>query len=344
MTGPLRGLAARLSLSATGHRERIGRGHLSDSVCKCSLISGIGSYGRIRLDPSASGSLPRAASQLVSVAVLRWQICIMAVSTSPARLDGLPTLPGVEHHWLDVQTGSGPVRLHLAATGSGPPVLLLHGWPQHWCWRRVVKQLRDYRLLIPDLRGFGWSEAPGSGYSPTGFADDAMALLDALDIAHVHVIGHDWGGFTGFLLGLHHSGRVDRLLLCNSPGPWAQLSPRTAVGLRRSWYAGLVATPILGHRLVAYPGFIPWFLRLGGQMPLISDSDATVYADQFRDRARTAASSQLYRSYWRLRMRFCCGAHSRDSGCRLRPMCCSAPMTSISPWRCSRRSRPTGPI
>ena len=107
---------------------------------------------------------------------------------------------------MDVQTGSGPVRLHLAATGSGPPVLLLHGWPQHWwCWRRVVKQLRDYRLLIPDLRGFGWSEAPGSGYSPTGFADDAVALLDALDITRAHVIGHDWGGFVGFLLGLHHS-------------------------------------------------------------------------------------------------------------------------------------------
>ena len=61
-----------------------------------------------------------------------------------------------------------------------------------------------------------------------------------------------------------------------------------------------MATPILGHRLVAYPGFIPWFMRLGGQMPLFSDADATVYADQFRDRARTAASSQLYRSYWRL--------------------------------------------
>ena len=82
------------------------------------------------------------ASQLVSVAVLRWQICIMAVSTSPARLDGLPALPSVEHHWMDFQSGGGPVRLHLAATGSGPPVLLLHGWPQHWwCWRRVVKQL-----------------------------------------------------------------------------------------------------------------------------------------------------------------------------------------------------------
>ena len=148
----------------------------------------------------------------------------MAVSTSPARLDGLPTLPGVEHHWVDVQTGSGlsgciwqrPAR----AAGA-----VLHGWPQHWwCWRRVVKQLRDYRLLIPDLRGFGWSEAPGSGYSPTGFADDAVALLDALDIARAHVIGHDWGGFAGFLLGLHHSERVDRLVLCNSPGPWARLT------------------------------------------------------------------------------------------------------------------------
>jgi pimeloyl-ACP methyl ester carboxylesterase len=110
--------------------------------------------------------------------------------------------------------------------------------------------LRSIRMprVIPDLRGFGWSEAPGSGYSPTGFADDAVALLDALDIARAHVIGHDWGGFAGFLLGLHHSERVDRLRLCNSPGPWARLSPRTAVGLRRSWYAGLVATPILGHR------------------------------------------------------------------------------------------------
>jgi pimeloyl-ACP methyl ester carboxylesterase len=230
------------------------------------------------------------------------RFCIVAVSTSPARLDGLPALPGVEHHWIDVRSDSGPVRLHMAAIGSGTPVLLLHGWPQHWwCWRRVVRQLSGhYRLLVPDLRGFGWSEAPGSGYSPTAFADDAVALLDALDLARVHVIGHDWGGFSGFLLGLHHAERVNRLLLCNSPGPWARLNPRVAIGLRRAWYAGLVATPILGDQVVAHPGFIPWFLRLGGQVALFPDADAAVYADQFRDRARTAASSQLYRSYLRL--------------------------------------------
>jgi pimeloyl-ACP methyl ester carboxylesterase len=154
---------------------------------------------------------------------------------------------------------------------------------------------------MPDLRGFGWSEAPGSGYSPATFRHDAVALLDALDLDRAHVIGHDWGGFTGFLLGLHHPERVDRLLLSNSPGPWAApLNSRIAIGMRRAWYAGLVATPILGERVVAHPGFIPWFLRLGGRRALFSDADAAVYADQFRDRARTAASSLLYRSYLRL--------------------------------------------
>jgi pimeloyl-ACP methyl ester carboxylesterase len=58
-----------------------------------------------------------------------------------------------------------------------------------------------------------------------------------------------------------------------------------------------VATPILGHRLVAYPGFIAWFCGSVASLPLFSNADATVYADQFRDRARTAASSQLRRAF-----------------------------------------------
>jgi len=223
----------------------------------------------------------------------------MAVSTSPARTDGLPALPGVEHRWLDVPSGGGRVRLHVAEAGSGAPVLLLHGWPQHWwCWRRVIERLGDrYRLLVPDLRGFGWSEAPGTGYSAAGFADDAVGLLDALDLPRAHLIGHDWGGFTGILLGLRHPERVDRLLLCNTPGPWARPTPRILAGLRRAWYAALVATPVLGEHVVAHPRFVPWFLRLGGQAALFGDEDATLYADQFRDPARAAAASRLYRYY-----------------------------------------------
>lgn len=118
----------------------------------------------------------------------------MAVPTSPARVDGLPALPGVEHRWLDVSGGGGRVRLHVAEAGSGAPVLLLHGWPQHWwCWRRVIERLRGhYRLLVPDLRGFGWSEAPGTGYSAIGFASDAVGLLDALGLTRAM-----WSATTG---------------------------------------------------------------------------------------------------------------------------------------------------
>ena len=223
----------------------------------------------------------------------------MAVPASPSRLDGLPALPGVEHRWMDVPSNGGRLRLHLAEAGSGVPLLLLHGWPQHWwCWRRVIEQLRGhYRLLVPDLRGFGWSEAPGTGYSATAFARDVVGLLDALDLDRAHVVGHDWGGFTGFLLGLQHPERVDRLLLCNTPGPWARLNPQVVAGLRRAWYAALVATPILGERVVRHPGFVPWFLRLGGQAALFPEVDATLYADQFRHPARSAAASRLYRHY-----------------------------------------------
>jgi pimeloyl-ACP methyl ester carboxylesterase len=223
----------------------------------------------------------------------------MTVSTSPARVDGLPALPGVEHHWLDVPSGCGRVRLHVAQAGAGTPVLLLHGWPQHWwCWRRVIERLRNhYRLLVPDLRGFGWSEAPGTGYSATGFASDAVGLLDALGLTRAHVVGHDWGGFAAILLALRHPERVDRLLLSNTPGPWARPSPRIVAGLRRAWYAGLVAIPFLGVRVVRHPNFVPWFLRLGGQAARFSDEDAALYAEQFRDPARAAAASRLYRYY-----------------------------------------------
>ena len=239
------------------------------------------------------------AGAWLGAAAWRCQIAVMAASTSPARTDGLPDLSGVEHRWLDVAGGAGPVRLHVAEAGTGAPVLLLHGWPQHWwCWRAVIGRLQGhYRLLVPDLRGFGWSEAPGTGYSADGFAADAVALLDALGLTRAHVVGHDWGGLAAILLGLRHPERVDRLLLSNTTGPWARLNGRTVAGLRRAWYAGLVATSVLGERVVRHPKFVPWFLRLGGQAALFSDEDAALYAEQFRDPARAAAASRLYRYY-----------------------------------------------
>jgi pimeloyl-ACP methyl ester carboxylesterase len=162
----------------------------------------------------------------------------------------IPRVEGVEHRYVE----ANGIRIHVAeaaADGSeAPAILLLHGWPQHWyMWRRVIADLRsDARLLAPDLRGFGWTEAPGHGYDGETFAADQVALLDALGIERAFVIGHDWGGWTAMLLGLLHPERVERMIVCNAPHPWPRVSPRLATEAWRSWYTWVMATPGLGRR------------------------------------------------------------------------------------------------
>jgi pimeloyl-ACP methyl ester carboxylesterase len=85
---------------------------------------------------------------------------------------------------------------HVARTGNGLPLLLLHGWPEFWLtWEPVMTRLADrYTLLAPDLRGFGDSDKPAGAFGPDGHAADMLALLDALAIDKVGLIGHDVGG------------------------------------------------------------------------------------------------------------------------------------------------------
>jgi pimeloyl-ACP methyl ester carboxylesterase len=210
-----------------------------------------------------------------------------------------PDIRGAEHRYAEIETGdAGPLRVHYAEAGDGPPLLLLHGWPQHfWCWRRVVPRLAgDFRLICPDLRGFGWTGAPGRGYDNETFAADAVALLDALGLERVGVIGHDWGGFTGFLLALHHPHRVERLLALGTPVPWLRPSPRLLAATWRTWYAwALAATG--REAVVRRPGAVRLMLRHGAPDAAIDEHAAEVYAERLREPARADATQLLYRSY-----------------------------------------------
>src|SRR5215813_2458791 len=228
----------------------------------------------------------------------RCQLVSMAAIAPASLAEGLPPVPSVHHRLVDVSGAAGPVRIHLAEAGAGEPVLLLHGWPQHWfMWRHVVAGLGSrYRLLMPDLRGFGWSQAPGTGYEPHSFAADARALLDALGLDRVRLVGHDWGGFTAFLLGVAHPDRFERIVVFNAPPLWVPLSPRVIASLWRTWYAAAVACP-LGPAIVARDRFVPWFIRLGGRASVFDDTEADIYARRLSDPARTRASAMLYRRY-----------------------------------------------
>src|SRR4051812_3063918 len=136
----------------------------------------------------------------------------------------LPDVDGVTHRYATVNG----VRLHYAEAGDGDPLLLVHGWPQHWwMWRAYIPRLAErFRVIVPDLRGHGWSEKPrGASYLKTDMLADLMALLDELGIARVRYAGHDWGGWVGMLAGLEHPERIERLMVMSIPHPWRKPDP-----------------------------------------------------------------------------------------------------------------------
>jgi pimeloyl-ACP methyl ester carboxylesterase len=209
----------------------------------------------------------------------------------------MPVVDGVSHRMVDAQG----IRLHVAEAGSGPPVLLLHGWPQHWyVWRHVIPLLStDRRVICPDLRGLGWSDAPPGRYHKQTLADDVLALLDALDLDQVDLIAHDWGAWAGFLLALDHPERVRNYVALNMITPWPDPpSPRLLLVLLRLWYQVAVAMPGLGRLLLQRTDFIKKMLVAGAVHPEAwSAEDLESFAGVLREPARARASQHIYRTF-----------------------------------------------
>jgi pimeloyl-ACP methyl ester carboxylesterase len=196
----------------------------------------------------------------------------------------------------------GGVRLHLAEAGAGPPLLLLHGWPQHWwSWRRLIPSLaQTHRVLAPDLRGWGWSDAPPGDYAKATFAADVLALLDAEGLERVSILGHDWGGYTAFLIALERPERVERLVALDTAPPWPG-PPRPsqlALPLFLS-YQLLLAAPRLGPwTMTSGTRFVRTLIRAGsGPNARWRDEELDTYANVLREPARARASSACYRTF-----------------------------------------------
>jgi pimeloyl-ACP methyl ester carboxylesterase len=206
-----------------------------------------------------------------------------------------PAVAGVRHDFHQ----AGAVRLHVAEAGDGPVVLMLHGWPQHWYeWRHLIPPLaKNYRVICPDLRGFGWSEAPRGGYDKETLTRDIIALLDEMGIERVRLVGHDWGGWVGFLLCLLAPERVERYLALNMATPLAPPSLEVLSSMWRFWYHWLFATPGLGPAAMRQIG------RGGDATARLLgahcwDQQATrAFLDQFKEPERAHAAVQLYRSF-----------------------------------------------
>ncbi len=208
----------------------------------------------------------------------------------------LPAVEGVTHRWVEARG----LRFHIAEAGAGDdPVLLLHGWPQHWYeWRHLMPALADrHRVLAMDLRGFGWSDAPRRGYEKENLASDVLAVLDELGLERVKLVGHDWGGWVGFLLCLRAPERFDRYLALNIPTPWIQMRK----ALPHSWrlvYQQLILAPWIGYLAHRSGRFVRLALRAGGADPSFWDERTlSIFADSLAERSRAKAAVQMYRVF-----------------------------------------------
>ena len=148
----------------------------------------------------------------------------------------------MEHLHLDV----AGARFHVARTGHGPTLLLLHGWPEFWLtWRPVMERLADrYTLVAPDLRGFGDSDKPAGPFGAQDHANDLVALLDALGLARVGVVGHDVGGAVMQSLARTAPARIAGLFLFDFMYPG--IGPRVATPerLNEIWYQSFHQTDL----------------------------------------------------------------------------------------------------
>jgi pimeloyl-ACP methyl ester carboxylesterase len=152
----------------------------------------------------------------------------------------LPEAPGFDH--LVVETPG--LRTHVATVGEGEPVVLLHGFPQHWWqWHAVAPVIAagGYRVLCPDLRGAGWTVADDPRVERETRLRDLLSLFDALDVDSAHLVSHDMGVITAWQLTYGHPERVRTAVQLAVPPAFMKFSPRSLPGFRH-------LPPFIWHR------------------------------------------------------------------------------------------------
>jgi haloacetate dehalogenase len=212
-------------------------------------------------------------------------------------------LPGFDA--AEVETAA--TVIHLRRSGAGPPVLLLHGFPQtHAMWRGVAPLLaRRFTVVCADLRGYGRSGCPASApdhapYAKRAMARDMVEVMERLGFRRFSVAGHDRGGRVAYRLALDHPDRVERLAVLDvvpTAASWDRADARFALAF---WPWSLLAQPEpLPERLLAAAPDAVVDAALGGWGSPAETFDTEVraaYVDALRDPARVHAICEEYRA------------------------------------------------
>ncbi|MDQ2903113.1 MAG: alpha/beta hydrolase [Chloroflexota bacterium] len=151
--------------------------------------------------------------------------------------------------WEHRQIITNGIRMHYVTQGTGPLVVLLHGFPEFWySWRHQIPFLAEhgYTVVAPDLRGYNDSEKAHTGYDVATLIRDIEGLIQGLEQEQAIIVGHDWGGALAWVFAQRYPHMTERLIVMNAPHPAALLRElRTLAQLRKSWYIFFFQLPWL---------------------------------------------------------------------------------------------------
>lgn len=207
----------------------------------------------------------------------------------------VPPIEGVRRSYVEARG----VRFHVTESGphDGRPVLALHGWPQHhWVYRDLLANPpAGLRVIVPDLPGYGWSGPAPHRWAKDDVAADVLALMDALGLDRVLLVGHDWGGFVGYRMLLAAPERFDGYLVMNMAHPWVTARILAPHAWRLMMYQPLMAT--VGVPLQRRTPFLRKLFALGPKAHRLDPAVARVYADRFRDPVVARTARDTYRTF-----------------------------------------------
>jgi len=195
----------------------------------------------------------------------------------PGSVSGAPNLPaGFTNTFTSQFVDAGELRLHAVIGGEGPPLLLVHGWPETWyAWRLVMPELaKRFQVIAVDQRGIGLSDKPQAGYDTGTLAGDMVVLMETLGYKRFAFVGHDTGFTIGYALAADHPDRLARVALLDIPGPpVASASPPVFVPApvnNRLWHIPFNRVETLPEQLITgredvYFGYE--FAIQGGKLP-----------------------------------------------------------------------------
>ena len=179
-----------------------------------------------------------------------------ATPEGPGSVSGAPNLPaGFTDTFTSRYVDTGELRLHAVTGGDGPPLMLVHGWPQTWyAWRKLMPTLaRDFSVVAVDQRGIGLSDKPQHGYDTATLASDLVALMDVLGHSRFALYGTDVGMPIAYALAADHRNRVDRLVVSEAPLPGISPSPPLFLPPQlneRLWHLAFNQLPEINEQLV----------------------------------------------------------------------------------------------